>query len=1343
VYIYAYGSYYDYDMPCDMYYGALDGNWDNDGDGNYGEGNASLDPNAGGTAGEEADLYAEVYVGRATVDTASEATNIVNKIVDYEQHPDVAYLNRALMVGEYLGWGGIADYGGNYKDEIADYIPQYTITTLYERDGTFSDTNVKNQMNVGTHIVNHMGHANQNIVMGLSRSEIDALTNTKYFLVYSQGCYSNAFDENTSGSSEAVSEHFIFNSNGAFAYIGNTRYGWGAYYSTDGPSQEFDREFFDALSNERIKKVGKALQDSKEDLIGQIGPTHCMRWCYFTLNLLGDPETEIVTNFTRPIADIKTPKGSSSVANIITVKGTAKKGSAVGSTFQNYTIEYGFGTNPTSWSSIGITLTNGGSTEVVNDTLAIWDTSTVSDGTYTLNLSVTDTNGAISSDWVVVIVDNVYIITPQDADFFRGGDIIIITGTANGTNFQNYTIEYGLGKKPTNWSSTGINLLNDGTISITNGTLAEWNTNAITAADYYTIKLNVNNIGGYKSTDTETVVIDPDFQVGWPQSVPHRFVADSVAVGDIDRDGDLEIIAGESRLSSPYGRNVYAWHHDGTNVSGWPQVYVTSKYIRSAPALGDIDGDMDIEILVGTGWGRVEAWHHDGSEVTNWPVYDPSGDVKTAITLGDIDNDGDIEIVAGSCDYNVYAWHHDGSLCSGFPITTGCTILASPALGDIDNDGDLEIIVGATDHNVYVWHHNGSTVTGWPKTTGGWVWSSPALGDIDGDGDIEIVVGSDKLYAWHHNGSNVTGWPKTTAYRTADSSPALGDIDGDGDIEIVIADRSHVYAFHHNGNNVTGWPKTAYGVGDTSPVLGDIDGDGDIELLIATDIYSDKFYAWHHDGSNVSGWPKLIPTYSPVGRHSIKWSSPVLADIDKDGDIEVILGDEGELLVWDLNGTYNQSNMEWPMFQYDLWHTGLYGLVPAATPPKITAFAPESPVNDTICNWRTFNVTVNQTVNVSWFLDDLHQQTNDSVQGASFKLHAVVPGEHNVTAEASNANGTDLQTWAWNVTEQPTCDGTNTSCGIYPNCENCNEYDGCYVYGNGCEERDYYCESNEEGCNYTYSNRQTDYHDDFVYYCKGDEIWKRRLLHDFYCDNGSCIDHTSWVDDQLVENCSTQCTANNTVKTCYDGNCTDTGICNTTICGADAACDGKKPGGTCGDGKVCNSTCNCVVAPPIIFSYAPESAVNDSEGATRTFNITITQTVNVSWQINGSVVQTNESVTEVTYTNTSAVIGTWNVSVIVNNVNGTDMQTWVWSVTSPCFIATAAYGTPLHEDIDVLRDFRDEYLMTNLPGRAFVKIYYNTSPPLANVIRENEGLRTAVRDGFVNPLVHISRMFVG
>ena len=218
--------------------------------------------------------------------------------------------------------------------------------------------------------------------------------------------------------------------------------------------------------------------------------------------------------------------------------------------------------------------------------------------------------------------------------------------------------------------------------------------------------------------------------------------------------------------------------------------------------------------------------------------------------------------------------------------------------------------------------------------------------------------------------------------------------------------------------------------------------------------------------------------------------------------------------------------------------------------------------------------------------------------------------------------------------------------------ENCNNYDGCYAYGDGCEDRDYYCSGGS--CAYTYSNRQTDYYDDWGYYCKGDEVWKYRQFHDFYCDGGSCTDHTSWMDDQLVEDCNdndgwvdtgntrwvndpgneckekeqkeqkyrdytcsggscdysvtdTQwvdtgnernksdgticgCTVSNTLKECYDGTCTDTGICNSTICSADVTCDGKELGGSCGTDRKCNSTCNCVLAPNMgITITAPEN----------------------------------------------------------------------------------------------------------------------------------------------------------
>jgi YVTN family beta-propeller protein len=69
-----------------------------------------------------------------------------------------------------------------------------------------------------------------------------------------------------------------------------------------------------------------------------------------------------------------------------------------------------------------------------------------------------------------------------------------------------------------------------------------------------------------------------------------------------------------------------------------------------------------------------------------------------------------------------------------------------------------------------------------------------------------------------------------------------------------------------------------------------------------------------------------------------------------------------------------------------------------------------------------------------------------------------------------------------------------------------------------------------------------------------------------------------------------------------------------------------------------------------------------------------------------------------------------------------------------CFIATAAYGSDMAREVQVLREFRGRWLMTNAPGRAFVGFYYRNSPPIAELIRERDGARATVR-AVISPLV--------
>ncbi|GAF99908.1 unnamed protein product, partial [marine sediment metagenome] len=163
-----------------------------------------------------------------------------------------------------------------------------------------------------------------------------------------------------------------------------------------------------------------------------------------------------------------------------------------------------------------------------------------------------------------------------------------------------------------------------------------------------------------------------------------------------------------------------------------------------------------------------------------------------------LDGDGDLEVVVGSGDDKVHAWHGDGSAVVGWPRSTGGRVSASPALGDLDRDGDLEVVMGSWDGKVYAWHGDGTAVAGWPLSRGGQLHSSAALGDLDGDGGLEVVLAAGwGVSAWHGDGTGVDGWSAFTGLMNPiSSSTALADLDGDGDLEVVVGTSGEAASGH-------------------------------------------------------------------------------------------------------------------------------------------------------------------------------------------------------------------------------------------------------------------------------------------------------------------------------------------------------------------------------------------------------------------------------------------------------------------------------------------------------------------------------------------------------------------
>lgn len=422
-----------------------------------------------------------------------------------------------------------------------------------------------------------------------------------------------------------------------------------------------------------------------------------------------------------------------------------------------------------------------------------------------------------------------------------------------------------------------------------------------------------------------------------PHPLSTTTIESAPAIADLDNDGHLEIVVTEGGdISQGLNGGVLVYRYNSawnfTVASGWPQPRTdgggkagdSDGYwdgIWGSAALGDLDGDGDLEIVWIGFDRRIHAYHHDGVPVNSWPIYRYGPDHDNLLrggwsspALGDIDGDGLPEVIVATDsppwdglsapDYSkgtVWAINGDSSNVPGWPVTTDNDIQSSLALGDIDGDGQLEVVVGSglpasggNGHKVYVWNGDGSVAGGWPKTTDGDMLASQALADLDGDGSLEVIIGcgaeSDPsckyLYAWHGNGDlvfrmqplDVNPWPGGHLPQGQPYPPIVADIDGDSHPEIlmVMSGSAGVSIVEHNGtmrSDYTRIQNHGYDVVIAPPLVDDVDNDGLLETVVAGDGDSNQaaIYIWNETAtiSAQRPWPMFHHDVRRTGRYPL------------------------------------------------------------------------------------------------------------------------------------------------------------------------------------------------------------------------------------------------------------------------------------------------------------------------------------------------------------------------------------------------------------------------------------------------------------------------------------------